>query len=533
MKEILMGDEAVGLGAIHSGIKTACGYPGTPSTEIYEYIIDYVEKHHAPIHAIWSANEKVAYEEALGASFAGCRTIVTMKHVGLNVAADPFMNSAMTGVNGGLIVAVADDPSMHSSQNEQDSRYYAHFAMIPCFEPSNQQEAYDLTREAYEISERFQLPVMMRMVTRLAHSRSTVQLRDPRPFVEPKPVSNDFTQWTLLPVNARKRYKNLLQIQADLLAYAEQSPFNIMHLTENRKIGVITTGIAHNYLLEYLQQMNETISFLKINVYPAPIAKIRQFFDAVEEVLVLEEGFPFLEEKLRAILPHSYKIHGRMDGTISRDGELSPDSVRKAFGKPSKEHAQLPNVEMPPRPPALCKGCPHADIYQALQQVMQQYPQGRVFSDIGCYTLGALPPYNMGTTCVDMGASISMAKGAADCGIGPCVATIGDSTFIHSGMTPLIGAARENSNIKVIILDNATVAMTGGQTTMATGEILDRVILGLGVDKAHFKELSPLPKNFETNVAILKEEFAYKGLSVLVCRRECIQTAKHKVKKAE
>ena len=228
-----MGDEAVGLGAIHAGIKSACGYPGTPSTEIFEYIIAHVKKHDAAIHARWSANEKVGYEEALGASYAGKRSIVTMKHVGLNVAADPFMNSAITGVNGGLIVAVADDPSMHSSQNEQDSRHYADFAKILCLEPADQQEAYDMTRAGFELSERFGIPVMLRLVTRLSHSRAIIELQDP---IAPPAfgVSIDATQWTLLPVNARRRYKRLLDIQKDLADYSQQSSFNLLHLNDNK-----------------------------------------------------------------------------------------------------------------------------------------------------------------------------------------------------------------------------------------------------------------------------------------------------------
>lgn len=530
MKEILMGDEAIALGAIHAGIKSACGYPGTPSTEIYEYILQYIEQKKAPIHAVWSANEKVAYEEALGASIAGYRTIATMKHVGLNVAADPFMSSALTGVNGGLVLAVADDPSMHSSQNEQDSRYYAHFALIPCFEPSNQQECYDMVRTAYEVSEKFSVPVMLRIVTRLAHSRSGVELRDAIPQAHYK-FPEDTSNWTLLPSNARRAYKKLLAVQKELLAYSEQSNFNKLELTEDKKLGVITTGIVFNYLQEYLQQEHQTISYLKITTYPEPISKIRQLFEHVQEILVLEDGYPYLEEKLIGILPHTYKIHGRLDGTLPRDGELSPDIVRHAFGKPDVTHAVLPNLEIPPRPPALCKGCPHADLYNALTKVMKDHPEGHVFSDIGCYTLGALPPYNAISTCVDMGASIGMAKGAADCGVAPAIAVIGDSTFCHSGMTPLIGAARSNSNIKVIILDNATVAMTGGQTTMATGDVLDRLVFGFGVDKAHIHELSPLPKNLEQNIEIIRQEIAYTGLSVLICRRECIQTAKKKVVK--
>lgn len=532
MKEILMGDEALALGAIHAGIKSANGYPGTPSTEIFEYVLQYVEQHKAPIHAKWSANEKVAYEEALGASIAGCRSIVTMKHVGLNVAADPFMNSALTGVNGGMVVVVADDPSMHSSQNEQDSRYYAHFALVPCFEPSNQQECYDMVREAYEVSEKFGVPVLLRIVTRLAHSRSSVETRDAIPQAHYK-FPEDTAQWTLLPSNARKAYKKLLETQKHLLAYSEQSKFNRLELTADKKIGVITTSIAFNYLQEYLQQEKQTVSYLKIGTYPAPIAQIRKLFEHVEEVMILEEGYPYLEERLVGLLPHSYKIHGRLDGTLPRDGELSPDLVRHAFGKSDLSHEVLPTLAIPPRPPMLCKGCPHADLFNALTQVMKDYPDGHVFSDIGCYTLGALPPYNAISTCVDMGASISMAKGSADCGIAPSIAVIGDSTFCHSGMTPLIGAIRENANIKVIILDNATVAMTGGQTTMATGETLDRVVLGFGIDKAHFHELSPLPKNLEQNADIIRKEIAYHGTSVLICRRECIQTAKRKIPKEE
>ena len=525
-----MGDEAIGLGAIHAGIKSACGYPGTPSTEIFEYIAAYVKRHDAAIHARWSANEKVGYEEALGASYAGKRAIVTMKHVGLNVAADPFMNSAITGVNGGLIVAVADDPSMHSSQNEQDSRYYADFAQILCLEPADQQEAYDMTRVGFDLSERYGVPVMIRLVTRLAHSRAIVECQDPitPPALE---VSNDATQWTLLPINARRRYKRLLATQKELADYSRQSQFNRLHLNGNKKLGVIASGIAYNYLMENMSDLAEPLSYLKISSYPLPLAKIHELFAHAEAVLLLEEGYPFIEQKLAGILPHNYKIHGRLDGSLPRDGELTPALVRTALKLDPWPQSPKPAIEISGRPPALCKGCPHGDLYQALNAIMKENQEGRVFSDIGCYTLGALPPYCAITTCVDMGASISMAKGAADCGVKPSVAVIGDSTFAHSGMTPLIGAVRENSNIKVVILDNATVAMTGGQETMATGEQLDNLIKGLGVDPAHIRILAPLPKNLEANTAIIREEVAYNGLSVLVCRRECIQTAKRHKKK--
>ena len=289
---------------------------------------------------------------------------------------------------------------------------------------------------------------------------------------------------------------------------------------------MIASGIAYNYLMENMQGLADPVSYLKIGSYPLPISKIHELFAHVEQVLLLEEGDPFIEQKLAGILPHNYKLHGRLNGALPRDGELTPDLVRAALKLEPWPKIPKPAIEIPVRPPALCKGCPHGDFYQALNIVMQENKTSRVFSDIGCYTLGALPPYCAITTCVDMGASISMAKGAADCGVNPSVAVIGDSTFAHSGMTPLIGAVRENSNINVAILDNATVAMTGGQDTMATGEQLDNLIKGLGVDPDHIRVLSPLPKNLEQNTAIIREEVAYNGLSVLICRRECIQTAK-------
>lgn len=529
-KEILMGDEAVGLGAIHAGIAAACGYPGTPSTEIFEFIAQRVKKEKLPVHAQWAANEKVGYEEALGVSYAGKRSIVTMKHVGLNVAADAFMNSAITGVNGGLVLAVADDPGMHSSQNEQDSRYYADFAKILCLEPTDQQEAYEMTHKAYELSEKFGLPVMLRLVTRLAHSRSIVKPNQERKEFSKSP-SEDAKQWTLLPVNARVRYKDLLDVQSSLHKYANESPYNTLEL-KSKEVGIIACGIANNYILEHLKTYPKDISYLKINTYPAPKEKIHKLFEHVEKVIIFEEGYPFLETKLTGILPTSYKIHGKLDGTLPEDGELTPMLVHKALGE-KVEITTEEQMEIPNRPPALCQGCPHIDIYNSLNDALKDYPEGKVFSDIGCYTLGALPPYNAITTCVDMGASISMAKGASDVGLTPSIAVIGDSTFAHSGMTPLVGAAREHSNINVIILDNATVAMTGGQKTMATGEDLDKIILGLGVEEKHVHHLSPLPKDRETNTKIFKEQFKYNGLSVFVCRRECIQTARKKKKKKD
>lgn len=528
-RRVLLGDDAVALGALHAGLTGVYGYPGTPSTEIFEYV-QRARAHETAggdVAAEWSANEKVGYEEAMGVSFAGRRALVTMKHVGLNVAADPFMNSAVTGVKGGLVLAVADDPSMHSSQNEQDSRYFADFALIPCFEPASQQEAYDMTREAFDVSERLALPVMVRMVTRLAHSRADVLVGTPR-AQNPLAPSDDPRQWTLLPVNARVGYQRLLARQPDVARYAAEARWNVLRLDdgpEGRRRGVIGTGIAHNYFREWTDRhaIGGAPSYLKIGVYPIPVDLVRQLVEHVDEVLVIEDGYPFLERQLRGLwgLPGK-SIRGRLDGALPRAGELTPDNVRRAL-EGTAQPATGATDDLPGRPPALCQGCGHADTYRALNAALEAVGgDPRVFSDIGCYTLGAYPPYEAIDTCLDMGASVSMAAGAADAGLRPAVAVLGDSTFIHSGMTPLIGAARRKAPITVLILDNATVGMTGQQQTMATGEALDRVVLGLGVDPAHMRVVRPLPKEHDAVVAILAEELAYPGTSVVIARRPCI-----------
>ncbi len=529
-KKVLLGDDAVALAALHSGINGVFGYPGTPSTEIFEYIAQHRPKDGSVV-ANWAANEKVGLEEAVGMSFAGRRALVTMKHVGLNVAADPFMNAAITGAHGGLVIAVADDPSMHSSQNEQDSRYFADFGLIPCLEPSNQQEAYDMTREAFELSERLEIPVMVRLVTRLAHSRADVVVRDPCEKNELNPA-HDPARWTLLPVNARVGYRKLLDKQPAINAYSESSPFNTLALNDGR-LGVIATGIAHNYLQEALADLDLSPearpSVLHLCVYPAPVEKVRRFVAEIRsrgdgaEILVLEDGYPFIERQLGGLLGLSgVRLRGRLDGSLPRAGELSPDSALRAL-RGEIQPPPLPSA-LPPRPPALCKGCPHGDTYTALSAALKESgaTAGAVFSDIGCYTLGAYPPYEAIDTCLDMGASVSMAAGAADGGLHPSLAVLGDSTFMHSGMTPLVGAAKRNCPITVIIVDNGTVAMTGRQDTMATGDALENVVLGLGVAREHVRVLKPLPKAHDEMVRVLREEIAYQGTSVILARRPCI-----------
>jgi indolepyruvate ferredoxin oxidoreductase alpha subunit len=521
-RELLLGDEAVAVAAIDAGISGAFSYPGTPATEILE-AIQARTKGDGKVAARWSVNEKVAYEEALGMSFVGKRSLVAMKHVGLNVAADPFINSAITGAHGALVLAVADDPGMHSSQNEQDSRYYGYFAQIPVFEPSNQQEAYDMTREAFEVSERFGLPVMVRVTTRLAHSRAAVVRGKPSEPSDGINIVSDTRDWTLLPVNARRRFQRLLKLQESLREFSTNSHFNELRLCGPR--GIIASGLAVNYVEEVIGPAS-TCSLLKIGTYPIPVELVRRLVSHCTEILVVEEGYPFIETQLAGLLGVPGKaIEGKRSGRLPLDGEMTADLVRVALGIAALE-TPSPVSGLPGRPPALCQGCPHCDTFKTLLEAVGADTKPILFSDIGCYTLGALPPYNAVHSCVDMGASISMALGAAKAGAHPVICTIGDSTFTHSGMTPLLGAAYEDADMTVIILDNATVGMTGGQEVFVTGQGFLKLLKGLGVNEEHLALFEPLPKNHEKNVELLRREINHRGLSVLVASRPCIQLKK-------
>lgn len=534
-KLLLLGAEAIAQGAIDGGMSGVYAYPGTPSTEITEYVQHNKTAIERNLHRQWSANEKTAMESALGMSYAGKRAMVCMKHVGLNVASDAFINSAITGVNGGLIVTVADDPSMHSSQNEQDSRFFGKFAMIPILEPSNQQEAYDMAYEGFELSEKFKIPVLIRITTRLSHSRAGVERRELKKE-NSLTYPEDPIQFVLLPSNARKRYKGLLSIQSLLEQDSELSVYNTYFPGRDKTLGIIACGIAHNYLLENYPDRKCPYPVLQISQYPLPFSKVERIVNECEHVLVLEDGYPFVEDQLKGFLEINSKIKGRLDGTIPRDGELNPDIVSRALGKEVKTGLRVPAI-VKNRPPELCAGCSHRDIYNALNETMKEFGKQKVFSDIGCYTLGALPPWNAINSCVDMGASITMAKGAADAGVRPAVAVIGDSTFTHSGMTSLLDCVFENTPVTVIISDNSTTAMTGGQESPATGR-LEEICIGLGVKPEHVKVLTPLPKYHEEMVKILREELLYEGVSVIIPRRECIvqtvaKSKKEKVEKTE
>ena len=523
-KKLLLGDEAIALGAINAGLSGVYAYPGTPSTEITEFIQGNALAQDRGVHSRWCTNEKTAMEAALGMSYAGKRALVCMKHVGMNVCADAFVNSAVTGVNGGLIVLAADDPSMHSSQNEQDSRFYGKFAMIPVFEPSTQQEAYDMMSDAFELSERLKLPVLMRVVTRLAHSRAAVQISTPQ---EEKPFSpdNDRTHWVLLPVNARRQYLGLVDKQPEIEQASEKSKYNKLECfgQGEKKLGVIACGIAYNYVRE---ARPTDVEVLKLSQYPMPVAQIQQLAKDCDRIIVVEDGQPVVEELVRTVVGADYAVEGRLNGKLPRTGELTPDSVAKAFGQ--APFATLPAAEnVVGRPPALCQGCGHRDVYTALNQVAAEYPGARIFGDIGCYTLGALPPFRSIDSCVDMGASITMAKGAADAGLFPAIAVIGDSTFTHSGMTGLLDAVNDKSNITVIISDNLTTAMTGGQDSAGTNKF-EAICLGLGVEPEHVRVVVPLPKNMDEITKTIRDEINYNGVSVIIPRRECLRTLARK-----
>lgn len=527
MKKLLLGDEAIAQGAIDAGLSGVYAYPGTPSTEITEYIQMSPVAKERHLHRRWVTNEKTAMEQALGMSYMGKRALVCMKHVGLNVCADPFVNSAITGTNGGLVVLVADDPSMHSSQDEQDSRFYAKFAMIPAFEPGNQQEAYDMMADAFDYSESIHLPVMMRITTRLAHSRAVVNVVEKPRQENALNYDAKASDWVLLPAFARKRNMVVTGQQAQLEQDAMDSSYNQYLDGTDHSLGVIASGIAFNYLNECFPS-GCPYPVLKISRYPLPKKLVNRLTAACDAVLIIEEGQPFIEDMVRGVMPGNAVIKGKLTGELPRTGELNPDLVKCAFGLPSVE-SYAPCEDVTPRPPALCKGCGHRDVYTALNEVLLDYPNARVFGDIGCYTLGFLPPYKAIHSCVDMGASIGMAKGAADAGQWPAVAVIGDSTFTHSGMTGLLDAINENANITVVISDNLTTAMTGGQDSSGTNKF-EAICRGLGMSDEHLRVVTPLPKNMPEITKIIREEIEYQGVSVIIPRRECMQTLQRHLK---
>ena len=499
-KLLLLGDEAIAQAFIDAGGSAINSYPGTPSTQITEYVIKSKQAKEQGVVANWCANEKTALEASLGVAYAGKRAMTCMKHVGLNVCGDPFMNAAIIGTKG-VIIVVADDPSMFSSQDEQDSRYYGHWAMIPMLEPSNQQEAYDMVFYGYDLSEQLGTPILMRIPTRLAHSRAGVERKPVRPQ-NPVTSPSDPKSFVLLPVNAKRLYRDLIDKQPKFTKCSEESGYNQYIPGEDKRRGIITTGIAFNYLQENFAGGKCPYPVVKITQYPLPY-----------------------NMHIKGFLGKGKPVHGRLDETIRRDGELNAEKVAKALGMKVSNGPAVPEV-VTNRPPALCVGCPHIDSYEAVIEVMKKYPNGRVFGDIGCYTLG----FNMGAinTTVCMGASVTMAKGAAEMGIFPAIGVIGDGTFGHSGMTGLLDCVNEKANVIIMILDNDITAMTGGQPSSANQKLFN-ICKGLGVDPDHIRTIVPLKKNHDEFVKILEEEIAYNGVSVIIPQRVCIVENKKRI----
>jgi len=467
--KLLSGNEALALGAYHAGVKVAAAYPGTPSTEILESIARFED-----IYAEWSTNEKVAMEVALGASYAGVRTLVSMKQVGLNVASDPFMAASTTGVNAGLVVISADDPGAHSSQGEQDNRHYARLAKVPMLEPSDSQEAYDFMAYAFDLSERFDTPVLVRTTTRISHSKSVVEIKRSRTVPTGTPDFHyNVQKYVMLPVHARLRHPLMEERLIKLAEYAESTPLNQVIWGEP-ELGVVTSGVAYQYAREVFPQA----SFLKLGMtYPLPQNLLRSFASQVKRLIVIEELDPFLQENLQAM---GIKAVGKE--FIPRLGELSPDIIEEAGHKAGWLAGAFPQQapaipELPKRPPLLCPGCPHSGIFFVLSSLGRRAKAKTpddyrlvITGDIGCYTLGAYPPLLAMDTCACMGASISQALGMEKAGINKkMVAVIGDSTFLHSGITGLVDGVYNQGQITLIILDNGTTAMTGHQEHPGTG----------------------------------------------------------------
>ncbi len=537
--KLLLGDEALALGAMDAGVKCVYGYPGTPSTEIFEAAEEYIKKIDDGRVSMWAANEKVAYELALGTSYTGQRTVVTMKHVGLNVAFDAFVNSALTGVNGGMIVAVADDPGMHSSQNEQDTRPLADFAHLPLLEPTTPQEVYDFTIAGFEISEKLKLPVVVKLVTRLAHSRGEVFRRDDRlsPTTLGIPSKEEKNNWVLVPSIARVRFVDLKNKYSEMLKIS--AGFN-KAIYCGKKIGVVISGMGIAYFDHYIEHNNiskEMFNQLRIKSYPVDKTLLQDFVRNNESVFVFEENYPYLEDLLLGYsLDKKCIIHGRRDCAVPQTGELSLGIIRKTLAfeptNPKLTDAKKREIDkiVSSRPPKLCDGCGHTDAFKSLTTALKNIgiDDYRIFGDIGCYTLGVMPPHMAIHSCVEMGASLSMALGAALAGHTPSVGVIGDSTFFHSGMTTLISAVQAKVNINMVVMDNSIVGMTGQQPPVTIG-ICEDLAIAAGLPKEDIHVLTPLPKQHSANVDTLEKIFKKNGPSLIIFKRECIQALRRKL----
>jgi indolepyruvate ferredoxin oxidoreductase, alpha subunit len=513
MEKILQGNDGIARGAWEAGVKVACAYPGTPSSEILNVIS---AQYKEDIKAEWSPNEKVAVEVAIGASIAGARAISPMKHVGLNVASDPFMTLAYTGVKGGVVIVVCDDPYAHSSQNEQDSRQWARFAKVPMLEPSDSQECKEFTKIAFDLSEQFDTPVVLRSETRVSHSFSPVKLEERKESVLPLGLDvKESTKFTMVPVNVRVRRQVIEERMKKLEAYADEFKYNTMEIND-RQFGVITSGVSYNYTKEVFPNY----SYLKLGmIWPLPKKLIAKFFKTVKKVIIVEELDPFLETEIRAM---GFKVfHGK--DLIPNVFELSPEIIEKSLkGKRYKAlKERVPLDELPKRPPNMCPGCSHRALFYGLKKLKLF-----VFGDIGCYTLATAPPLNALHSCICMGAGIGGALGASKVlgkeGLGKACAVLGDSTFLHGGIAPLMDVVYNKGNSTTIILDNRTTGMTGLQEHAGTGYTLagepttsvdfQTLVKALGVE--HVRKVDPY--NLKETMEVIKEEVERDAPSVII-----------------
>ena len=523
-KFLMSGNEAIALGAFEAGVKVAAGYPGTPSTEIMENLYKY-----KGVNCEWSVNEKVAMEVGLGAAFAGARALVTMKHVGVNVAADPLFTASYTGIKGGFVIVTADEPGMHSSQNEQDNRHYARAAKIPMLEPSDSEEAKEFTKLAFEISEKYDTPVFLRTTTRIAHSMSLVE-KGKRKEHKVEGFTCNVKKYVPLPANARVRHVFVEARMAELAKEADSMKINFVDKPSRKPSvkGIITSGISYNYVREVFPDM----PVLKIGmVHPLPAKKIADFCMSYEEIYIVEELDPFIEDQIKAM---GFEVYGK--DILPITGEYSPSLIGTKLGAPKKKKASSASIELPPRPPSLCPGCPHRTVFEILGE-----NKITVTGDIGCYTLGVMPPFNAMDTCVDMGASVTVPQGfeMATGKRGKTVAVIGDSTFAHSGITGLLNATYNKRNTIVMVLDNGTTAMTGMQPNPLSGKtisgeetvVLDYRKLGeaVGMKSENIRIVDAYKKD-EVEKAI-KDALVSKGVQLIVVKGLC-QILRRKMKKA-
>ena len=529
-REYMLGNEAIAYGLYEGGVDASFSYPGTPSSEITEKLVEIIGNKN--IYVEWSINEKVAYENAYGVSLAGGRSCVIMKHVGLNVAADPFMTSIYTGVKGGILLIVADDPFAHSSQNEQDSRRYWQFSKTVCFEPSSIQEAKNMVIFAFDFSEKISLPVMIRSVTRLSHGKADVSIGCRKRGKRGYRFEKDPSKFVMVPSNARVALKNLLQKQEIIKKEIDKLPFNKLEKKKG-KIGVVACGLTYSYVKEFVETEKISCSILKIGTYPLPEKKVKKFLQDISEVIIFEEGDNVVEELIYFYSKKfnlKNKIYGKTNNFVEKSGELSVDKVEETFSKIKGRRKKTYSISLPVRPPVLCAGCPHLGSFYILKKV---FGKDAIFTgDIGCYTLGI----KLGTidTCLCMGAGITVGTGVSRFEKKDVVSIIGDSTFFHTGIPGLINAVYNKSNQVISILDNRTTAMTGHQPHPGTGMNvkgekttnidLKKLVEGCGVKNV----IEVDPYEIKKSVKKVKEIKNKDGLKVIIFKRECVLISKEK-----